>query len=103
MVVLRPALPEPIQPFSRTATLLSAMFFGEIIGRRQAVTAAADNDHVIFGLWFRRPATPASSRNDHAAPGGPAKKRSISLTISASDCAALAIQRRLAFPFGQVS
>ena len=39
--------------FLQNGDVVEAVFFGEIIGRRQTVTAAADNDHVIFGLWLR--------------------------------------------------
>ena len=53
VVVLRPVLPPPIQPFSITATLLHAVVLGEVIGGRQPMAAAADDDHVIarLRLW----------------------------------------------------
>jgi putative Ca2+/H+ antiporter (TMEM165/GDT1 family) len=67
MVVFRPALPEPIQPFSTTATFEMPVHLGEIVGGRQAVAAAADHDDVVFG--FRsgvapcgRPAAMAAKR-----------------------------------------
>ena len=43
-MVFRPAFPPPIQPFSSTAMLLHAMLFGQIVGGRKAMPAAADDD-----------------------------------------------------------
>jgi len=42
MVVLRPVLPPPIQPFSSTAMLVEAVLAREVVGCSQPVTAAAD-------------------------------------------------------------
>jgi hypothetical protein len=49
IVVLRPILPEPSQPFSSTATLRMPVLLGEIIGGGKPV-AGADDDDVIGRL-----------------------------------------------------
>ena len=61
MVVLRPVLPPPIQPFSSTATLREAVLAGEVVGGAEPVAAAADDQRVVGGLGLgaaplRRPA-----------------------------------------------
>ena len=62
MVVLRPVLPPPIQPFSSTAMLRQAVLARQIVGGPQSVAAAADDHGVIAGLGLgaaplRLPAT----------------------------------------------
>ena len=49
-MVLRPALPEPIQPFSSTATLVMPVLLRKVIGGGEPVPAAADDHRVIAGL-----------------------------------------------------
>ncbi len=68
MVVLRPALPEPIQPFSSTATRRDAVHLGQVVSRREPVPAAADDDDVVGAAWDARRARRASSHDDRAAP-----------------------------------
>ena len=48
--MLRPVLPPPSQPFSSTATLRDAVLLGEVIGGREPVAAAADDDRVVARL-----------------------------------------------------
>ena len=60
-MVLRPTLPPPIQPFSRTATLRTPILLGEVIGRRESVPAAADDDDVVIGPRLRIAPLAASS------------------------------------------
>ena len=50
MVVLRPTLPPPSQPFSSTATLVMPVLLGEVERRRQPMPAAADDDDVVGRL-----------------------------------------------------
>ncbi len=52
-MVLRPVLPPPIHPFSSTAILREPVFGGEVVGGAEAVSAAADDDRVVGGLWLR--------------------------------------------------
>ena len=53
MVVLRPALPEPIQPFSTHGDFADAVDLRQIMGGREAVAAAADDDDVVLALRRR--------------------------------------------------
>jgi hypothetical protein len=50
MVVLRPVLPPPSQPFSITATLRMPKFLPEVVGGGEAVAPGADHDHVVARL-----------------------------------------------------
>ena len=56
IVVLRPVLPPPSQPFSSTATLRMPCSLGQVVGGGEAVAAGADDDHVVG-----RAAAPASA------------------------------------------
>ena len=53
MVVLRPVLPPPIQPFSSTAMLVEAVLLREVVGGAQAMAAAADDDRIVARLAVR--------------------------------------------------
>ena len=56
IVVLRPVLPPPSQPLFSAPRHGDAVLLGEVIGGREAVPAAADDDHVIVGARLgRRP------------------------------------------------
>ena len=50
IVVLRPVLPPPIQPFSTTAMLRQAVLGREVVGRAEPMAAAADDDRVVGRL-----------------------------------------------------
>ena len=49
-MVLRAMLPPASQPFSSTATFIQAMRFGEVVSCREAMPAAAHDNHVIVGF-----------------------------------------------------
>ena len=55
IVVLRPVLPPPIQPFSTTATRVRPMLGGEVVRGGESVTPAAHDDRVVLGLRRRAP------------------------------------------------
>ena len=52
IVVLRPVLPPPSQPFSSTATLRDPVLLGQVVGRGQPVAARTDDHDVIGRLWL---------------------------------------------------
>ena len=54
IVVLRPVLPPPSQPFSSTAMLRHAVLLGEVVGGGEPVAAGADDDGVVGGFRLGR-------------------------------------------------
>ena len=55
IVVLRPVLPPPIQPFSTHRDARDAVLGGEVVRGGEPVAAAADDDRVVLGLRRRTP------------------------------------------------